>query len=845
MKIERQDTTVGESPEGIAKSPVLQDRSIGKFPQRIPEDPVNQQGGESSLSLERWEAQWQEYLRTVENPQSGWGISTFPERPSSWQDAKAFLASFEQVAEACQWRKEEWVTRLLPALSGEAEKAFNRLDVRDREDYGKVKAAILQGDALTWEKQHEEFRRFCYQEAEGPRGAYSRLREMCRGWLKVENHRKEQIVDLWILEQLLTVLPPEIQSRVRESGPESCSQAVALAEEFLLRQREANWQETQMLLEEAPGSVSEVGQDPSEMKWRQLSVDIKEEADGEASLQAGEVEETVGEFLGFSSDKVKNEEVEENFRDQDGPQRQQGSHVETMRDKSIPCQGGVFHEDPVQEEVSAKKRRKKSLHADQGNENDSVVFGKTFIQSTDINSQEHVRSGDNLHNCFECGKSFIQKAALTLHQRMHSEDNLENWEDEELLQLSPDKPKNQEVEGNFRNRDVPKTQKGSHMVERDKSIPCQGGDSSEVIHMVEETYECLQCGMNFSDQNHYNTCLQTHTGKKAHKCLDCGRNFLRRAELLKHQKTHGREKLYSCSDCGKSFSQKVSLITHQRIHSGGRPFVSSESGNVNLPRHSRWNAHECLECGKCFRCRSVLLEHLRTHTEEKPFECSECGKYFKWSASLQRHLRSHTGEKPFECSECGKKFSQSCILQQHLRTHTGEKPFECSECGKRFTRSFSLQQHQRTHTEEKPFECPECEEKFRWSYHLLRHQRTHAGEQTFECSECGKNFSRRHALQRHQRIHTGEKPIECSECGMSFNWSGALQRHLRTHTGEKPFECLECGKKFSRSCHLQQHQRVHTGEKPYECLECGRSFSWRHAFQRHQRIHKGRNLLKD
>ncbi|KAL8213332.1 UNVERIFIED_CONTAM: hypothetical protein K2H54_062502 [Gekko kuhli] len=86
----------------------------------------------------RWEAQWQEFLKTVENPQSGWGILQLPEKPSPWEDAKAFLASFEQVAEACQWPQEEWVTRLLPALSGNAEEAYRRMDVRDREDYGKV-----------------------------------------------------------------------------------------------------------------------------------------------------------------------------------------------------------------------------------------------------------------------------------------------------------------------------------------------------------------------------------------------------------------------------------------------------------------------------------------------------------------------------------------------------------------------------------------------------------------------------------------------------------------------------------------------------------------------------------
>nr|XP_056722878.1 uncharacterized protein LOC130493197 [Euleptes europaea] len=238
--MEKEDPTrakIGEESKGRGKSPhIFQAGSIEEFLQRRPGNLMDQQAEESSLSLAQWEAQWQEFLRSVENPHSGWGIPHSPPKPSPWEDAKAFLASFEQVAEACQWPQEEWVIRLLPALSGEAAKAFNRLIARDKEDYGKVKAAILRGDALCREKQRQLFRCFCYQEAEGPRGAYSRLREMCHGWLRVENHSKEQILELLILEQLLSVLPSEIQSRVRESSPESCFQAVALADEFLLRQ---------------------------------------------------------------------------------------------------------------------------------------------------------------------------------------------------------------------------------------------------------------------------------------------------------------------------------------------------------------------------------------------------------------------------------------------------------------------------------------------------------------------------------------------------------------------------------------------------------------------------------
>nr|XP_056723318.1 uncharacterized protein LOC130493548 [Euleptes europaea] len=228
---------------GTANAPqVVHVRSIGQLPTAAAPEQVKCDTGEGLQ--QRWEAQWQEFLRTLQASDSECGNAQKCEEPAPWDDAKAFLASFEQVVLACRWPRDKWVSFLLPALRGEAEQAFSSLSDRDREDYGKVKAAILQREAVVRERQRQRFRQLCYQEAEGPRAVYGQLQHLCRRWLNAERHSKEEILELLILEQFLTVLPQEMQSWVRECGPESCAQAVALAEEFPLKgQQEAEKRE--------------------------------------------------------------------------------------------------------------------------------------------------------------------------------------------------------------------------------------------------------------------------------------------------------------------------------------------------------------------------------------------------------------------------------------------------------------------------------------------------------------------------------------------------------------------------------------------------------------------------
>lgn len=170
-----------------------------------------------------------------------------------WADTNA---SFEGSLPPGLWVRRQQVTLqssivngdgqplLDPDINGLAHRACKTLDHRSGGEGKLVKEEILPEDTL--ERQRQHFREFRYQEAKGPAEAYRCLRQLCWQWLEPEKNTKEQILELLLLEQFLAILPMEIQNWVEKDSPETCAQAVALAEDFLLQQQEVKLHKEQV-----------------------------------------------------------------------------------------------------------------------------------------------------------------------------------------------------------------------------------------------------------------------------------------------------------------------------------------------------------------------------------------------------------------------------------------------------------------------------------------------------------------------------------------------------------------------------------------------------------------------
>ncbi|XP_008822284.1 zinc finger protein with KRAB and SCAN domains 5 isoform X3 [Nannospalax galili] len=759
---------------------------------------------------------------------------------------------------------------------------------REQEDLLIVK---VEEEDCTWmqaynrpmfETFYQRFKHFQYHEAPGPREALSQLRVLCCEWLRPELHTKEQILELLVLEQFLTILPEEFQAWVREHHPESGEEAVAVIESI---QRELEERRQQKMV--PPGATQE--------SFGHQFLPVETQPDQES--QKSHLEENALPVLQVPSLPLKDSQELTASLLSTGSQKL--VKIEDVADVAVSF---------ILEEWGHLDQSQKSLYRDGRKEN----YGS-------ITSMDYESSDNNLELIV---KQISEEADS---QWMAAGSTERNGPQNQVF------PEVSDRKGVVQRWQVNPTVGKS----RQKRELCTGTDMNQKQNSNSQRgHRCGDCGKFFLQASNFIQHRRIHTGEKPFKCGECGKSYNQRVHLTQHQRVHTGEKPYKCQVCGKAFRVSSHLVQHHSVHSGERPYGCNECGK-SFGRHSHLIEHLKRHFReKSQRCNDKRSKNTKLNVKKKISEFSEADKELlekiqRTASQVQSHgegsdhqdkedrqqgivmkellgqpssrrmnchevtcvpKKSSPGERPHKCSECGKSFIQSAHLIQHQRIHTGEKPFRCDECGKSYNQRVHLTQHQRVHTGEKPYTCHLCGKAFRVRSHLVQHQSVHSGERPFKCDECGKGFGRRSHLAGHLRLHSREKSHQCRECGEIFFQYVSLVEHQVLHVGQKsekngireeayswnltviedkkmelqeqPYQCDICGKAFSYSSDLIQHYRAHTAETPHkcdicrdssgqcphtkqqkkayhQCNECGRGFTLKSHLNQHQRIHTG------
>ncbi|XP_021493027.1 zinc finger and SCAN domain-containing protein 20 isoform X3 [Meriones unguiculatus] len=732
------------------------------------------------------------------------------------------------------------------------------------------------------------FRQFQYQDAAGPHEAFSQLWALCCRWLRPEIRLKEQILELLVLEQFLSILPQEVQTWVQARHPESGEEAVALVEDWHREAWATGQQGLELCAEESrpfkaaeeyqkfhlkPGSPCPEGQ-PRKLWAEDTCPDLSKMPPQSLKENGSSSSSAVFTPLVPADPKIENTgdwEVAAESQETLSPRRE--AKEEPCEDPAgDDCGTGVCLGVPVSKPsvTSHHERGPETLGLSLTNCGNGSTADDSLDSEQDKSAQEEQCQWDGedmkmsgVHWSYEETKTFLailsespfSEKLRTCHQnrqvyqaiaerlrargflrtleqcRYRVKNLLRNYRKAKNSHPPGTCPFYEELEALVRARTAIRRTSGP---EEGVVLPRLGDSDTEMDDQEEGSWEPVEATEGCSD-------FGLATEESIQGSSISGGPALLQSRIAGVHWGFEETKAFLAILSESPFSEKLRTC-HQ----------NSQVYRAIAERLCALGFLRTLE--QCrYRFKNLLRSYRKAKSSHPPGTCP-------FYEELDSLMRARTVIRAMEMVGEATGLPGSGQGGTEADDQEGWAEMEDEDAIKPLTPDpqtpdvgFKVKHEDEDQISEQdvfgdwPGALSEYTTEAVGQPHASGEDRENEDEGEWRSTVLWEEYSSEEDLEKlidHQGLYLTEKPQKCDARVEGFSQKFHFFAHQQTHTGEAPHHCPDRGKGFSDCSNPSTHQRTHTGEKPLSCLECGESFADHSALIAHQRAHAGEKSHK-